>query len=230
MTMVDTTSRRAGRRGTTKISVVIADDHAIVRQGIASLLNTHDELHVSGEARDGQELLRLVHRLRPQVALLDISMPGMNGITAAMRLPKVSPSTKVVLLSMFAERDFVIRALEAGARGYITKQSIGIDLAQAMLAVARCEFYLSPDVTSLVVSDYLSAIRSRPQGGDQLTLREREILQLIAEGRTNKEIAERLQTSIKTVDTHRTHIMKRLNIHDLAGLVKYAVRTGLIEA
>lgn len=228
--MVDTISRRAGPRGTTKISVVIADDHAIVRQGIASLLNTHDELHVSGEASDGQELLRLVHRLRPQVALLDISMPGMNGITATMRLPKVSPATKVVLLSMFAERDFVIRALEAGARGYVTKQSIGIDLAQAILAVARGEFYLSPDVTSLVVSDYLSAIRFRPERGDQLTLREREILQLIAEGRTNKEIAEQLQTSIKTVDTHRTHIMKRLNIHDLAGLVKYAVRTGLIEA
>jgi DNA-binding NarL/FixJ family response regulator len=142
----------------------------------------------------------------------------------------VSPRTKVIFLSMFGERDFVIRALEAGARGYITKQSIGTDLAQAILAVARGEFYLSADVTSLVVSDYLSAIRSRRDHGDQLTLREREILQLIAEGLTNKEIAEQLQTSIKTIDTHRTHIMKRLDIHDLAGLVKYAVRTGLIEA
>jgi DNA-binding NarL/FixJ family response regulator len=227
---VETSSRNAGTRGTTKVSVVIADDHAIVRQGIASLLNAHEELHVAGEARDGQELLRLVQRLRPQVALLDISMPGMNGITAAMRLPKVSPRTKVIFLSMFGERDFVIRALEAGARGYITKQSIGTDLAQAILAVARGEFYLSADVTSLVVSDYLSAIRSRRDHGDQLTLREREILQLIAEGLTNKEIAEQLQTSIKTIDTHRTHIMKRLDIHDLAGLVKYAVRTGLIEA
>ena len=223
-------SLRSPSQRTTKVSVVIADDHAIVRQGIASLLNANEQLHVAGEARDGKELLQMAQRLRPQVALLDISMPGMNGVTAAMRLPKVSPRTRTMILSMFCERDIVIRALQAGVHGYVTKQSIGTDLAQAVLTVARGEFYLSPDVTSFVVNDYLSVIQSRPHHPEQLTLREREVLQLIAEGRTNKEIAERLDTSIKTVDAHRTHIMKRLNIHDLAGLVKYAVRSGLIEA
>ncbi len=215
---------------TTKVSVVIADDHAIVRQGITSLLNANQQIHVAAEARDGKELLQLAQRLRPQIALLDISMPGMNGVTAAMRLRKISPHTRAMILSMFCERDVVIRALQAGVHGYVTKQSIGTDLAQAVLAVARGEFYLSADVTSLVVSDYLSVIHSRPHHDTQLTLREREILQLIAEGRTNKEIAKRLDTSVKTVDAHRTHMMKRLDIHDLAGLVKYAVRSGLIEA
>ncbi|MBI1813470.1 MAG: response regulator transcription factor [Deltaproteobacteria bacterium] len=212
-----------------KVTVVIADDHAIVRQGIASLLSTNPDIQILAEARDGKEALRLVQRLRPKVALLDISMPSMNGLTAAMRIPKLSPHTAVVMLSMFADRELVLQALEAGARGYLTKQSIGSDVAQAILAVARGDTYLSPDVASLVVSDYLSAVRTRPDRAPELTLREREVLQLIAEGRTNKEIAQLLETSIKTVDTHRTHIMKRLNIHDLAGLVKYAVRNGLIQ-
>lgn len=213
-----------------KVSVVIADDHAIVRQGIASLLNTHPNIQIAAEARDGKEALRFIQRLRPQIALLDVSMPGMNGLTAAMRVPKASPRTRVIMLSMFAERDLVIEALQAGARGYLTKQSVGSEVAQAILAVARGDVYLSPDVATVVVHDYLLTLQARGSQREPLTVREREVLQLIAEGRTNKEIALLLDASIKTVDSHRAHIMKRLNIHDLAGLVKYAVRSGLIQA
>lgn len=211
------------------VSVLVADDHSIVRQGIVSLLNSHDQISVVGEARDGNEALRLAQRLRPQVALLDVSMPGMNGLTAAMRIPQSAPRTRVIILSMFIEREVVLSALQAGVRGYLSKQSIGNEVAMAILAVARGQVYLSPDVATVVVEDYLNGVSSAAARSDQLTVREREILQLIAEGRTNREIAQHLSTSIKTIDSHRTHLMKRLNIHDLAGLVKYAVRHGLIE-
>jgi DNA-binding NarL/FixJ family response regulator len=212
-----------------KVSVVIADDHAIVRQGVVSLLNGHPDIHVAGEASDGKEALGLIQRLRPDIAVLDISMPGMNGLTAAMRVPKVSPHTRVIMLTMFSDREFIVQALQAGARGFVTKRSLGSDVAHAILTVARGEVYLTPDVAALVVDDYMAAVRSGYERATELTLREREVLQLIAEGRTNKEIAQVLDTSVKTVDTHRMHIMKRLNIHDLASLVKYAVRTGIIQ-
>jgi DNA-binding NarL/FixJ family response regulator len=211
------------------ITVVIADDHAIVRQGIASLLKTNRDIEVVGEARDGKDAVKVVQRLRPNVALLDVSMPNMNGLTAALRIPKASPRTRVVILSMYADRDLIMQALQAGARGYLTKQSLGSDVGQAIYAVARGEVFLSPDVAATVVHDYLALLHTRPDAPLELTVREREVLQLIAEGRTNKEIAEQLDTSVKTVDTHRTHIMKRLKIHDLAGLVKYAVRHRLIQ-
>ncbi|HVN87009.1 MAG TPA: response regulator transcription factor [Candidatus Binatia bacterium] len=212
-----------------KISVVVADDHAIVRQGIVSLLNAKPDITVIGEAGDGTEAVRLVQRLRPQIALLDISMPGMNGLTAAVRLSRLAPRTQVIMLSMYVERDMILSALQAGARGYLTKLSLASELAQAITSVARGHAYLSPDVAAIVVADYATGVPNGAPHAERLTLREREILQLIAEGRTNREIAQHLSTSIKTVDTHRTHIMKRLNIHDLAGLVKYAVRTGLVE-
>jgi len=208
---------------------VVADDHAIVRQGIVSLLNTHPAITVVGEARDGSEAVRLAQRLRPQIALLDISMPGMNGLTAAMRLARLAPRTRVLILSMYVEREYIVNALQAGVRGYLSKQSIGSEVAQAILSVARGNVYLSPDVAAIVVAEYLAAVQSAATRADRLTLREREVLQLIAEGRTNREIAQQLSTSIKTVDSHRTHLMKRLNIHDLAGLVKYAVRSGLVQ-
>jgi DNA-binding NarL/FixJ family response regulator len=213
----------------TKVSVVIADDHAIVRQGIASLLSTYPDIQVVAEAHDGKEALRLVQRLRPRIVLLDISMPGMNGLTAAMRIQKLSPRTSTIMLSVYSNRDLLMGALQAGARGYLTKQSVGNELAHAILVVARGGVYLSPDIASLLVADYLDTVRSRSDDQVRLTVREREVLQLIAEGRTNKQIALRLGTSVKTVDTHRTHLMRRLDIHDLAGLVRYAVRQGLVE-
>lgn len=204
--------------------VVLADDHALVRAGIRSLLEGIEGVEVSGEAGDGHEALLLVDRLRPHVAVLDIRLPAMNGLDVAARLAQTHPETRVLVLSMHANEEYVRQALHAGAAGYLLKDSSVTELELALRAVARGETYLSPAVSRLVVDDYLRHEAPPPA----LSLRQREVLQLIAEGHSTKEIAHRLGISVKTAESHRFQIMARLEIRDVPGLVRYAIRTGLV--
>ena len=211
---------------TSGFRVLLADDHALFRQGVRALLQL-DGYDVVGEAGDGTELVRLARELRPDVAVVDVSMPLMNGVDAARELRSAAPDTKTLLLTMHAERQLVLRALEAGARGYVLKSQSAEDLEQAIDAVARGESYLSPAVSGAVVDAALGKTGDAP---DPLTPRERQVLQLIAEGQTTRSMAGLLGVSVKTAETHRTRLMKKLEIHETAGLVRYAIRNGLATA
>lgn len=207
--------------------VLLADDHTLVRAGIRALLAAMPEVDVVGEAADGEEALRLALRLLPDVVLMDIAMKGMNGLQATTRLRQELPATRVIILSMHASGDYLQQALRAGAAGYILKDAATLELQLALAAVARGDTYLSPAVSAQVVEGFLQ--QDRPAGTLTLTPRQSEILRLIAAGLSTKEIAFRLQLSGKTVDTHRAQLMERLGIHDIAGLVRYAIRTGLAD-
>ncbi len=211
------------------IRVVLAEDHALVRAGLRSLLDAIPGVAVTGEASDGQETLRLVAALRPDVLLLDITMPGLNGLDVCARVSREHPATRVLILSMHQSEEYVRHAFRAGAVGYLIKQGDPEDLVMALRALERGERYLSPAVPPAVVA----AIdrESRDAGPlDRLTPRQREILQLVAEGASSKDVAGRLGLSVKTVESHRTEVMRRLDVHDLAGLVRLAVREGLVSA
>ena len=211
--------------------IVLADDHALVRQGIRSLLSSIADFEVVGEAADGREALRLIRALAPDVALLDISMPELNGLDAAARALREQPRLKVIVLSMHAAEPFVIEALRAGVSGYLLKHADLSELERAIRAVARGERYLAPAVSGPVIERLLRAGHDEQDGnGDALSPRQREVLQLIAEGKSTREIAERLNLSPKTVETHRAQLMQRLAIFDIAGLTRYALRIGLIDA
>lgn len=212
------------------ISVLLADDHALVRSGICLVLRTLEGVQAIAEAEDGQRALELVEALRPDVAMLDISMPKLNGIEAAARIRDRFPHTRVVILSMHAGEAYVAQAFRAGASGYLLKDATPVELELALRAVARGETYISPRVSGAVIEKYLRS--SEPAAGplDLITPRQREILQLIAEGRSTKQIAAQLGVSVKTVDTHRALLMERLGIYDVAGLVRFAVRVGLVQA
>jgi DNA-binding NarL/FixJ family response regulator len=213
-----------------RIRVLLADDHALVRAGIRSLLSGLPGVEVIGEAHDGREALRLTLEKRPDVVLMDISMPSLNGLEAAGRLAKECPTARVVILSMSATEEYVAQALRAGAAGYLLKDAEPAELELAVRAAARGETYLTPAVSKKVVADYVQRLNVPAAGPlDLLTPRQREVLQLIAEGRTTKEIARVLNLSVKTVETHRTQLMDRLDLHDVAGLVRFAVRVGLVE-
>lgn len=217
------------------IRIVLADDHELVRAGVRALLQKLEGVQVVAEAGDGQEALRLIKKHHPDIALLDIAMPGLNGLDVAARVVKEEPEVRVILLSMHVSEEYVWQALRTGAAGYLLKDSRISELELALTAVSSGETYLSPRV-SRHVAEYMRRV-----GGDtakegpnlrpyeQLTPRQREILQLIAEGRSTKEIAHLLSLSVKTVETHRSQLMERLDIHDIAGLVRYALRTGLVE-
>jgi DNA-binding NarL/FixJ family response regulator len=209
--------------------VLIADDHLLVRAGIRALIESIDGVTVVAEANDGREAVDLAATLRPDIALLDVTMPGLNGLEAATRLREVSPSTRVVMLSMHANDAYVRTALKAGAAGYLLKSSTAAELEAALQTVARGEIYLSPAVSKQVVKGFVDSTAQTASPLDALTTRQREILQLIAEGRSTKEVAFTLSISAKTVETHRAQIMERLEIRDLAGLVRFAIRTGLIS-
>lgn len=212
------------------IRVIVADDHALFRAGIRKLLQTFAGVEVVGEAADGHEALRVTAAQRPDVVLMDIAMPDLNGVEAAARLTRDGPRPRVVILSMHAGEEHVLRAIRAGAAGYLLKDASPAELETAVRAVARGETYLSPAISRYVVEDYVRRGGGEHSPLDRLTPRQREILQLLAEGNTAKAIAAKLGLSVKTVETHRAQLMERLEVRDLATLVRLAVRLGLVTS
>ena len=211
------------------LRIILADDHTLVRAGIRTLLETYPEVEVVGEADDGLEALALIEACKPDLLLVDIAMRRLNGLETASRAAKEFPRVKVVILSMHANEEYVMQALRAGAAGYLLKDSATVELGLALRAVGRGETYLSPAISHTVIDGYLGRVSGA--GGNTagpLTPRQREILRLVANGNSTKEIAFALNLSVKTVETHRAQLMRRLDIHDVAGLVKYAMRIGLI--
>jgi DNA-binding NarL/FixJ family response regulator len=214
--------------------VLLADDHNLVRAGIRALLETLSDVEIVAEAADGQAALQALVKHKPDLALIDISMPGLNGLELAARASREVPETRLVILSVHGDASHVAQALRAGARGYLLKDAAADELPVLVRAVMRGETYLSPGISRHVVDGFLgrSAVPT-PESADPaalLTPRQREILQLVAEGRSTKEVAQLLDLSVKTVEAHRAQIMERLDIHDLAGLVRYAVRAGLVSS
>lgn len=212
----------------TRLRAVLADDHTLVRAGLRTLLESTSNLDVVGEADDGLAVLALVEQLQPDFVLMDIAMPNLNGLEATARLLKAWPATRVLILSMHQNEEYVRQALRHGAIGYLLKDAAPIELDLAIKAIGRGETWLSPAVTRGVLVDYVQRLRGDDPPEGQLTPRQREILQLVAKGLKNKEIARHLGLSVKTVDTHRSQLMKQLDIHDVTGLVRYALRAGLI--
>jgi DNA-binding NarL/FixJ family response regulator len=211
-----------------KYRIVIADDHRIVRQGLRSLVEKENDLEVVGMAANGRQALQMTRRLIPDVVIMDISMPDLNGIDATSQIVKEVSGVKVIALSMHSEKQLIDGMLRAGAAGYLLKESAFEELIKAIRIVCGGKKYLSPDVTDIVLRDYLnpSIDNDYPLTPD-LTLREREVLQLIVEGCATKEVANRLNISIKTVESHRSRIMNKLGLHTVAELTKYAVRRGI---
>jgi two-component system, NarL family, response regulator NreC len=207
------------------IRIVLADDHVLVRQGLKSLLE-REGFQVIAEASDGQEAVRHVKSLEPDIAVLDISMPTLNGLNAAHEISRSSPKTKIILLTQHDESQYIREALEAGVRGYVLKNQAASDLLLAIRQVSRGKVYLSPGVSSAVMEAYQS---KSGKSKNPLTLRERQVLQLIAEGKSTKDVASLLGISVKTAESHRTRLMQKLDIHETASLVLYAVRHGIVE-
>jgi two-component system, NarL family, response regulator NreC len=208
------------------LRIVLADDHVMVRQALKTALE-HGGLQVSGEASDGREAIQLCQQQHPDIAVLDISMPLLNGVGAAREIAKVSPRTRIIFLTMHTGDDFVLEGLRSGVHGYVVKTKDISELVQAIRTVSQGEVYLSPGISRTVLDGYLAG---RATSTDPLSAREREVLQLIAEGKTTKEVAVVLGISTSTAESHRTNIMEKLDIHETAGLVRYAIRHGLIQS
>jgi two-component system response regulator NreC len=214
-----------------KIRIVLADDHKLMRSGLRVLLEQQPDLTVVGEASDGREAVALVASQRPDVLVMDIGMPSLNGIEAAAQITQSNPEAAIVMLSMHSDESYVLRALKAGAKGYLLKDSAEADLIQAVRAVAEGKSFFSTAVSKVLLDDY---VRKQKRSGaedpyDLLTPREREVLQLVAEGKSNKEVAQLLNLSVYTVETHRSNIMEKLNLHGVPELILYAVRKGIIS-
>ncbi len=214
-----------------KTRILLADDHAVTRAGLRFVLEASPTMEIVAEAGDGRQAVELAAAHNPDVAVLDIGMPKLNGIEAARQIVSNNPQTAVVILSMYSEESYVTRALKAGARAYLLKDSAEIDLLRAIEAVVEGKSFFSPAISKMLLDDYLRRIDQNEvkDSYDALTTREREILQLLAEGKTNKEIALLLDVSLYTVETHRTHILQKLNLHNIADLVLYAVRRGIVS-
>lgn len=211
-----------------RLKILLADDHKIVRDGLQSLITKQPGMEVVGEAENGRMTVQLARELKPDVIIMDISMPDLNGIEATRQILAETPGVKIIALSMHSDRRFVTGILGAGASGYLLKDCAFQELAEAIRTVVKDKYYLSPGITGVVVKDYVSHVTSTDAlSSDVLTAREREVLQLIAEGKSTKEIASDLHVSAKTVETHRQNIMQKLNIHSVAGLTRYAIREGL---
>jgi DNA-binding NarL/FixJ family response regulator len=210
------------------LRILLVDDHSLVRAGMRSLLRDIAEVEVVAEASDGAEALAAAERERPDVVLMDIAMKGMNGLEAAARLRERQPEARIIILSMHTSEEYVLLALRAGAAAYLIKDSATSELELALKSVMRGETYLSPAISRQVVDGYVQRVGAGATGPDPLTPRQREVLKRIAEGRSTKEIAFDLNLSVKTVETHRAQIMERLSIRDVAGLVRYAMRAGIV--
>jgi len=214
-----------------RIRVLLAEDHTIVRQGLRSLLEGEPDIEVIGEASDGREALQKVQQLRPDIVLMDIAMPLLNGLEATRQIRQQFPDVKVLILSMHANEEYVLETLRAGASGYLLKESALADLVAAIRATRRGEFFLSPAISRTVIEAYLrQAEATEIDNFERLTNREREVLQLIAEGYSMREIAELLHISEKTARAHRSNIMRKLDLHSTADLVRYAIRKGITRS
>ncbi len=211
------------------IRVLLADDHTLLRAGLRSLLEGLKDIEIAGEAADGLQALELVGSTRPDILLTDIVMPGLDGLALTSRVSRDFPATKSIILSMHTEKEYATKALRSGAAGYLIKDSGTSELELAVRAVARGESYLSPAVSKHLVADFARSGETPETPASPLTPRQREVLKLIAEGLTTKAIAHRLDISAKTADTHRVQLMERLKIHDIAGLVRYAIRLGMVD-
>ncbi|CAN5293332.1 response regulator transcription factor [soil metagenome] len=215
------------------IRLLIADDHTIVRQGLRKLLEEEPGFEVIGEAVDGRDAVTKATDLMPDIVLMDLSMPLLHGLEATRQITKRNPKTRVLILSMHKNEAYVLQALQAGASGYILKDSAAEEVATALRSVSRGNSYLSPAISRVVIDDYLRMKDPNAHGAkslyDTLTVREREIFQLLAEGFKNQEIGDKLHVSVKTVETHRAHIMEKLNLNNIAELVKYSIEIGIVQ-
>ncbi len=215
-----------------KIRVLLVDDHTIVRQGLRALLESQEGIEVVGEAEDGRHAFEKAEQLIPDIVVLDITMPNLNGIEATRQIKKLNSEIKVIVLTVHDSEEYVHQILQAGASGYLLKESAVSDLVSAINAVTKGDIFLSPTISKVVVKDYIKHTEGESKVFDSLDIltgREREVLQLIAEGHTNREVARLLELSVKTVDVHRAHIKEKLHIRDTAGLIKYSIRKGLIS-
>jgi two-component system response regulator NreC len=210
--------------------VLLADDHGVVRKGLRFILEQEPDFTVAGEAADGREAVRLARELEPDVIVMDIAMPQLNGIDATAQIVKQNPRTNVLILSMHNDETYLLRALEAGARGFLLKDTAEEDLVRAVRVAAQGKPFFSPAIAQALLEDYMRNLQQRNQQDSYslLTDREKEVLQLLAEGRSNKEVAQLLNLSVYTVETHRTRIMQKLDLHNTAELVLYAVRKKII--
>jgi two-component system, NarL family, response regulator NreC len=212
------------------VRVLIADDHPLIRSGLRALLEREGEFQVVGEASDGYEAIELATHLKPDVAMLDVGMPRLNGIDAAQHISERMAAVRIILVSMHSDEGYVLRALKSGARGYLLKASPEADVLTAVRAVAAGNAYFSPKITKLLVEEYVNEVRRRgvEDSYDLLSIREKEILQLLVAGKTNREISDMLHISVSTVETHRTNVFQKLAVHNLPELILYAVRKGLV--
>lgn len=216
-----------------QITVLLAEDHTIVRQGLLALLEAESDMTVVGEADNGHQAVQLTRKLRPEVVVMDIAMPRLNGMEATRQIVKLAPETKVLILSAHSDDEYIEQVIQAGAAGYLIKQTSALVLSKAIREVHQGNIFFSPSIASRL-SDLYPDLPNQGTGIKQrsstLTSREMEVLQLIAEGRANKQVAKELNISIKTVEKHRHHLMKKLGLHDTAGLTRYAIGTGIIES
>ncbi len=212
------------------VRILLADDHNIIRDGLRALLERHSDMAVVGEAADGRETVRLAGEIHPDVVVMDLAMPVMNGVEATRRIVQDYPKTHVVILSMHSDESYVLRSLRAGAKGYLLKDSAQADLIAAIRHVSQGRSFFSPKVSRLLHEDYINDLKTRGKDDsyELLSDREREILQMIGEGRSNKDVANLLNISLYTVETHRSHILQKLNLHSIPELILYAVRKGIV--
>lgn len=208
------------------IKILLADDHKIIREGLVSLLEQSPGMQVVGQAANGREAMQIARRCRPDIIVMDVSMPELNGMEATSQLIAELPDTKIIALSMHSDKRFVAGMLKAGASGYLLKNAAFDELVDAINTVCANETYLSPKIAAVVINDYVSFAKNEEKQQNPLTQREREVLQLLAEGKSTKQIAGDLFVSVKTIESHRQNIMKKLNIYNLADLIKYAIREG----
>lgn len=213
-----------------RIRIVVADDHDVVRAGLRFLLQRQEDMEIVGEAADGRELVRLATELNPSIIVADIAMPQLNGIDAAAQILHYNPDIRIIILSMYADEEFLVRALAAGVKAYLLKDAVQADLVRAVRAVATGRSFFSPAIAQALAEDYVRQLQSKgiDDSYELLTEREREVLQLLAEGKSNKEVATLLNVSSYTVESHRTHLMQKLNLHNTAEIVLYAVRKKIV--